>query len=62
MYSPLDLDKEAASFVDKLTFLNEGFTFRKEQLQIFLKTLSERVSDALGRGSDEDDDDIQIVE
>lgn len=62
MYSPLDLDKEAASFVDKLTFLNEGFTFRKEQLQIFLKTLSERVSDALGRGGDEDDDDIQIVE
>ena len=53
MYSPNELQKEQPEFVAALDFLNAPFSFRKEQLQIFLKTLSEQITKAINAGADD---------
>ncbi|KZP21206.1 hypothetical protein FIBSPDRAFT_953935 [Athelia psychrophila] len=45
-YSPLELDKEAPDFVEKLRFLGETFTFGREQLALFLKTMYDTLGGA----------------
>ncbi|KAH8827050.1 hypothetical protein DL96DRAFT_1710201 [Flagelloscypha sp. PMI_526] len=47
-YSPLNLQLETPEFVDNLQFLNEAFTFTRDQLGLFLFTLRERLLDANG--------------
>lgn len=61
MYSPIELQKETPEFVAALDFLNAPFSFRKEQLQIFLKTLSEQITKAIN-GEDEEEEAEEEVE
>ncbi|KJA27049.1 hypothetical protein HYPSUDRAFT_212722 [Hypholoma sublateritium FD-334 SS-4] len=43
-YTPKDLDKETAEFVESLGFLNDAFTFERNQLSLFLRTLYDNIS------------------
>ncbi|KIY73257.1 hypothetical protein CYLTODRAFT_485693 [Cylindrobasidium torrendii FP15055 ss-10] len=64
-YSPREMDKLPPSFVDRLQLIKEPFSFRKEQLQLFLKTMNEQVKLAMASDDEddagEDDDDVRIV-
>ncbi len=60
-YTPDDLDKEPPDFVDKLGFLNQPFTFSRQQLSLFLRTLNDNIKEALA-SEDEDEDEVQIIE
>ncbi|KAI0063426.1 hypothetical protein BV25DRAFT_1899389 [Artomyces pyxidatus] len=42
-YQPLELDKESPAFVQKLEYLSGGFSFARDQMDIFLRTLNERL-------------------
>jgi hypothetical protein len=43
-YIPVDLEKESShEFLARLDFLSEPFTFAKDQLDVFAKTLMERL-------------------
>jgi len=61
-YTPLELDKETEEFVKSLGFLNNPFTFERDQLALFLRTLHDVVS---GDGKNDDDsgsdDEIQVI-
>jgi len=43
IYTPLELEKESDDFIDQLQFLSKSFTFRQEQMSVFLKTLSSHI-------------------
>jgi hypothetical protein len=61
-YTPLELEKETEEFVKSLGFLNNPFTFEREQLALFLRTLHDVVSgDGNGGDSDGSEDGIQII-
>ncbi|KAI0053867.1 hypothetical protein FA95DRAFT_1551627 [Auriscalpium vulgare] len=47
-YRPMELDKEHDEYVQKLEFLGDSFTFTRDQLDVFMKTLN----DQLGGGQD----------
>lgn len=69
-YTPLDLDKEKPELSARLGFLAAGFTFGRNQLPLFLRTMHDNVNgkntiddDGASMGGDEgDDDDASIVE
>jgi len=48
-YTPKELDKETPEFVESLGFLNDTFTFERDQLSLFLRTLHDNIS---GEGND----------
>ncbi|ESK88053.1 hypothetical protein Moror_10794 [Moniliophthora roreri MCA 2997] len=58
-YVPLDLDKEAPDFVERLKFLGSPFSFPRTQLPLFLRTIYNTIEEALSNDK-EGDDDIQI--
>lgn len=51
-YTPLELDKESDEFVERLRFLGESFTFGRDQLALFLKTMY----DTLGGAAQDDEE------
>lgn len=51
-YLPLQLDKESPEFVQKLGFLNAAFTFERDQLSLFLRTLYDTMGDTFKNGSE----------
>ena len=62
-YTPLLLEGESEEFIDSLGFLNSPFTFERDQLALFLRTLHDVVSDD---GKEEEavqvsDDGIQFI-
>ena len=57
-FTPLELDKESPDFVESLDFLKDTFTFSRNQMDVFLKTLWDNVG---GPGADNDDD-VEMVE
>lgn len=59
-YTPLHLEKEAEDFVESLGFLNNPFSFEREQLALFLRTLHDVLSGE-GKG-EEDGPDIEVFE
>ncbi|KAG6889815.1 hypothetical protein C0995_014292 [Termitomyces sp. Mi166 len=59
-FMPQNLDREPEEFVDKLDFLKEPFSFGRQQLPLFLRTLYQRMHDALHE-DDGDDDSVQEV-
>lgn len=62
-YSPLELDKEAPDFVEKLRFLGETFTFGREQLALFLKTMYDTLGGAgQPEGEPEEEEEIEYEE
>lgn len=60
-FTPQNLDMEPMEYVEKLDFLKEPFSFGRHQLPLFLRTLYQRMSDAL-KQSDGDDDSVQEVD
>lgn len=52
-YLPLQLDKESPEFVQKLGFLNGAFTFERDQLSLFLRTLYDTMGDTFKNGSED---------
>lgn len=63
-YIPLDLDKESPEFRESLGFLGENFTFERDQLSLFVRTLYDYISGDDGDNGEkaDDDDSVQIVE
>jgi len=51
-YIPLELDKESVEFVEKLEFLGTSFTFKRDQLSLFFKTVYNKMG-----GESQDDED-----
>jgi len=47
-YTPLDLDKEPAQFIEKLGFMGSAFAFERHQIQVFFEQLKESVAAAVG--------------
>lgn len=41
----MELDKESPDFVEKLAFLSERFTFGRDQLPLFLRSLYRNMSE-----------------
>lgn len=66
-YTPLELQNESKEFRESLEFLGDNFTFERDQLSLFVRTLHEYIS---GEGKDaqnEDDEEssdnsVRIVE
>ncbi|KAF4614436.1 hypothetical protein D9613_002646 [Agrocybe pediades] len=61
-YIPLNLQNESPEFVRSLGFLSDTFTFERDQLSLFLRTLHDYIS---GEKSEEDggsDDSVQLME
>jgi hypothetical protein len=65
-YIPRELDKESPEFVASLGFLSDTFTFERDQLSLFLRTLYEFISgegnDSNSKGGQEDASDNESVE
>ena len=61
-YVPLELDKEPPDFVERLGFLGSPFTFGREQLPLFLRTIYNNIGDATRAESDDGDSSIQIID
>jgi hypothetical protein len=58
-YTPLELERETEGFVESLGFLNNPFTFERDQLALFLRTLHDVVS---GDGNSEGSEDgIEVI-
>jgi len=54
-YKPLELDKETEEFIEGLEFLGDSFTFKREQLPLFIDTLRRNLGDATQNGGEEED-------
>ncbi|GLB34739.1 putative chromosome segregation protein [Lyophyllum shimeji] len=62
-FTPLELDKEPPEFVEKLDFLSAPFSFGRNQLPLFLRTIYGRMKEAvLDEADGEDGDSVEIVE
>ncbi|KAJ8501688.1 hypothetical protein ONZ51_g443 [Trametes cubensis] len=67
-YEPKDLDKEPQDIVERLSFFKDPFMFARDQMTVFLKTLTDTIAaifepDAEGDGSGvHDDPEVIIVE
>ncbi|THH17108.1 hypothetical protein EW146_g3639 [Bondarzewia mesenterica] len=57
-YTPQQLDKESEQFVERLDFLKDTFTFSRNQLDVLLKTLG----DTMAGQSQEENEDVELVE
>jgi len=60
-YIPLELDKEPPDYVEKLGFLGAPFTFGRDQLPLFLRTMYANIGDA-ARDDGDGDSSVQILE
>lgn len=61
-YIPLELNKEPIDYVEKLGFLGTPFTFGRDQLPLFLRTLYTNVGNAAKGDADDEDSSVQILE
>ncbi|KDR73573.1 hypothetical protein GALMADRAFT_228017 [Galerina marginata CBS 339.88] len=64
-YIPHELEHESPEFVQSLGFLGDNFTFERDQLSLFARTLHDYISGEGGEKADQtasDDDSVQIVE
>lgn len=61
-YIPLELNKESPDYVEKLGFLGAPFTFGRDQLPLFLRTLYTNIGDATRDDGDDEDSSVQILE
>lgn len=55
-YQPKDLEKEAQDFVEGLDFFKDPFIFAHDQLYVFLKTLTEKVSPDTQEGDNDNEE------
>ncbi|KAI0351479.1 hypothetical protein OH77DRAFT_1410960 [Trametes cingulata] len=65
-YEPKGLDKESPELVERLGFFKDPFMFKREQVSVFLKTLTDAVTaifepEAEGEGADADESPEVIV-
>ncbi|KAF8912052.1 hypothetical protein CPB84DRAFT_1841757 [Gymnopilus junonius] len=62
-YIPLDLDKESPEFRKSLGFLGDNFTFERDQLSLFVRTLYDYMSgeDEENAERTDDEDSVQFV-
>lgn len=56
-YTPLQLDKEQAGFAERLSFFSEPFTFRRAQLDVFRKNITNALKRAFGEEGEEEEED-----
>lgn len=63
-YAPLELQNESKEFVNSLEFLGDKFTFERDQLSLFVRTLYDYVGGGKNEDSDEEssDNSVQILE
>ena len=53
-YTPKDLDQESTDIVGRLGFFKDAFMFSRDQMTVFLKTLTDTVSNIF-EGDDNSD-------
>jgi len=61
-YIPLNLENESTEFVRSLGFLSDTFTFERDQLSLFLRTLYDYVNGEKSEEAAGSDDSVQLVE
>ncbi|KAJ3770765.1 hypothetical protein FB446DRAFT_742956 [Lentinula raphanica] len=66
-YEPMELDKESEEFVNRLQHMGTAFSFTRDQLALFLRTLYNTLDEALHDGNAEDvdeeeDRDVEFIE
>ncbi|KAJ3854624.1 hypothetical protein EV368DRAFT_80428 [Lentinula lateritia] len=65
-YEPLELDKESEEFIERLQHMGTAFSFTRDQLALFLRTLYNTLDEALHAGpevtEEEVDVDVEIIE
>lgn len=57
-YWPLSLELESPEFRERLDFFRESFIFSRDQMNVFMKTLGERLAATQGG---EDDDEVEEI-
>lgn len=63
-YQPLNLQMEPEDFINKLDFFKDAFIFSRDQLPVFLKTLSDRLGDIARSETEQnelDDDEVVVI-
>ncbi|KAJ3933448.1 MAG: hypothetical protein NXY57DRAFT_1066609 [Lentinula lateritia] len=63
-YEPLELDKEFEEFIERLQHMGTAFSFTRDQLALFLRTLYSTVDEALyaGLAVPEEEVNVEIIE
>ncbi|CCM04406.1 uncharacterized protein FIBRA_06583 [Fibroporia radiculosa] len=61
-FQPRDLQNEPQEFVQNLDFFQEPFVFIQDQLPVFLKTLTEKITDIVQGNTEESDDEKDQLE
>ncbi|KAJ4475864.1 hypothetical protein C8R41DRAFT_544556 [Lentinula lateritia] len=63
-YEPLELDKESEEFIERLQHMGTAFSFTRDQLALFLRTLYNTLDEALHAGMEvpEEEVDVEIIE
>ncbi|KAJ3866238.1 hypothetical protein EV359DRAFT_62514 [Lentinula novae-zelandiae] len=63
-YEPLELDKESEEFIERLQHMGTAFSFTRDQLALFLRTLYNTLDEALHAGLEvpEEEVDVEIIE
>ncbi|KAJ3506150.1 hypothetical protein NLJ89_g7022 [Agrocybe chaxingu] len=61
-YTPHELEKETEEFREALKFLKDTFTFERDQLSLFLRTLHDYMSGEGGDGDGDEEDDVEVIE
>ncbi|KAJ3891951.1 hypothetical protein GG344DRAFT_46253 [Lentinula edodes] len=63
-YEPLELDKESEEFIERLQHMGTAFSFTRDQLALFLRTLYNTLDEALHAGPEvpEEEVDVEIIE
>ncbi|KAF5373733.1 hypothetical protein D9758_000756 [Tetrapyrgos nigripes] len=68
-YVPLDMEKESPDYVERLGFLGAPFSFNRDQLALFVRTMHDHFGKALGAESGDvsmesngADDEVQLID
>ncbi|PCH37755.1 hypothetical protein WOLCODRAFT_114105 [Wolfiporia cocos MD-104 SS10] len=60
-YNPRDLQNEPPEFVEALDFFREPFVFSRDQLPVFLKTLTEKLNGIADNEEDEQKEEPEVI-
>ena len=55
-YTPVNLELETDEFREKLEFFRTAFIFERDQMHVFIKTLTDRLAAIRGSADESDDE------
>lgn len=61
-YEPLELEKATDEFINDLGHMGSAFSFTRDQMALFLRTLYNTFDEVLNKGQGDEDDEVQMIE